>query len=138
MLVQFDPSAFLADSELLSELEKVASRVDCPSDRVLFEQGDAAVGLYIVGTGTTTISLKSESNSTIMKVDVVSGSLLGLPGVLGNQPYSLTAVAHKGTQVSFVSLKDFSALMESNPSLSLKVLQVLAAEVRTARRALYE
>ncbi len=138
MLVQFDPSAFLADSELLSELEKVASKIDCQSDRVLFEQGDPAVGLYIVGTGTTTISLTSESNSTIMKVDVVSGSLLGLPGVLGNQPYSLTAVARKGTQISFVSLMDFSALMESNPSLSLKVLQVLAAEVRTARRALYE
>ena len=138
MLVQFDPSAFLADSELLSELEKVASKIDCQSDRVLFEQGDPAVGLYIVGTGTTTISLTSESNSTIMKVDVVSGSLLGLPGVLGNQPYSLTAVARKGTQISFVSLMDFSALMESNPSLSLKVLQVLAAEVRTARRAPYE
>ena len=138
MQVQFDPAAFLADPELLSELEKASAQIDCPSDRTLFEQGDPALGLYIVRDGTTTVTLKSESHSTIMKVDVGARSLLGLPGVLGNQPYSLTAVAHKGAQISFVSLKDFSDLMENHPNLSLKVLQVLAAEVRTARRALYE
>jgi CRP-like cAMP-binding protein len=136
--VHFDPTAFLADPELLSELEKAAAKIDCPDDRALFHQGDPALGLYIVRDGTATVTLKSESDSTIMKVDVSAGSLLGLPGVLGNQPYSLTAVAHKGAKVSFVGIKDFSALMETHPTLSLKVLQVLAAEVRTARRALYE
>jgi CRP-like cAMP-binding protein len=38
--------------------------------------------------------------------------------------------------VSFVSRDDFTALMQADPLLSLKILQVLAAEVRSARKAL--
>ena len=38
--------------------------------------------------------------------------------------------------MSFVSRADFFALVQADPQLSLKMLQVLAAEVRTARQAL--
>ena len=66
-----------------------------------------------------------------------AGSLLGLPGLLGDQPYSMTARAHDGAQVNYISRAEFTAFMQSDPQLALKILQVLAAEVRTARRALY-
>jgi CRP-like cAMP-binding protein len=39
--------------------------------------------------------------------------------------------------VSYVSRDDFAALMRTDPQLSLKILQVLAAEVSSARRALF-
>ncbi len=81
--------------------------------------------------------MKSPEGRQILSVQALPGSLLGLPGVIGNQAYSLTASVRAGAQVSFVSSADFSAVMQSNPQLSLKMLQVLAAEVRTARRALY-
>jgi CRP-like cAMP-binding protein len=38
--------------------------------------------------------------------------------------------------VGFVGRADFFALVQADPLLSLKMLQVLAAEVRTARQAL--
>jgi CRP-like cAMP-binding protein len=68
---------------------------------------------------------------------VQPGSILGLPALISDQPYSLTAIAGAGAQVRFVGRSEFFSLMQSNPLLSLKMLKVLAAEVRTARKALY-
>jgi CRP-like cAMP-binding protein len=67
-----------------------------------------------------------------------AGSLLGLPAIISNEPYSMTAMVRKGSEVRFVSRHDFEDLMRAEPSLSLKVLPVLAAEVRAARQAFSE
>jgi CRP-like cAMP-binding protein len=137
MFVDLDPSAFLADPELLRALATRATPVPCDADSILFKQDDPPVGVYILHQGQASLSMKSSEGRSILSVQALPGSLIGLPGVIGNQPYSLTASARAGAQVSFVSSADFFALMQSNPQLSLKMLQVLAAEVRTARRALY-
>ncbi len=73
-----------------------------------------------------------------MSIPVAPGSLLGLPALIGNQPYSLTAKALKGAELCFVSREEFSRLMLNEPHLSLCILRVLAAEVRTARFAISE
>lgn len=135
--MQFDPTAFVADPELVKELEARATPVDCTSQRILFEQDEPPVGLYIVHSGTATMSIATDGQ-TIMQVETGAGALLGLPGLIGNQPYSMTATAQPGALVFFISRDEFTALMTANPTLCLKILQVLAAEVRTARRALYE
>ena len=136
-LVQLDPTAFLADSELIRALSEHATPIVCDPDRVLFQQDDPAAGLYILHEGEATISMTSQDGQTILSVQARSGSLLGLPGLISNQPYSLTAVAHAGARVSFLGRSEFTALMESRPPLAFKILQVLAAEVRSARHALY-
>jgi CRP-like cAMP-binding protein len=71
-----------------------------------------------------------------MSVQAGAGSLLGLPGLIGNEPYTLTAIAHGGAELRFVTREDFTGMMGANPRLSLKALQVLAAELRSARHAL--
>jgi CRP-like cAMP-binding protein len=136
MFVQFDPAAFVADPELLNELEKRSSPVVCDADRILFEQGETAVGLYILHDGRATLSMTAEGH-TVLSVETGPGALLGLPGIIGNQPYSMTGIAHAGADVRFVGREEFTSLMHSNPKLAIKILQVLAAEVRTARSALY-
>ena len=135
--VQLDPTAFLADSELIRALSEHATPIVCDTDRILFQQDDPPVGLYILHEGEATISMTSQDGQTILSVQARDGSLLGLPGLISNQPYSLTAVAHAGARVSFLGRTEFTTQMESNPPLAFKILQVLAAEVRSARQALY-
>lgn len=135
--VQLDPTAFLADSELIRALSEHATPIVCDTDRILFQQDDPAVGLYILLEGEASLSMTSQNGQTILSGEARDGSLLGLPGLISNQPYSLTAVAHAGAQVSFLGRSEFTTLMESNPPLAFKILQVLAAEVRSARNALY-
>jgi CRP-like cAMP-binding protein len=73
-----------------------------------------------------------------MSLHASAGSLLGLPGVIGNKPYTLTAVASKQSNLRFVARKDFEELLSADPSLYPEVLRLLATEVRTARYALSE
>jgi CRP-like cAMP-binding protein len=135
-LVQLDPAAFIADPELVQALDIRATPIPCDEDRVLFRQGDPPIGLYILLKGETTLSMTAESGELIMSVQAAAGSLLGLPGIIGNQPYSLTAIGRRGAQVSFIARNDFNALMKSELPLLLLVLQVLASEVRSARIAI--
>ncbi len=134
--MQLDPSAFQADPELLDALEKHATSIPCDEDRALFRQGDPPIGLYILRKGEAVISMTGDNGESILSIRATAGSLLGLPGLIGNQPYSLAAVACRGARVGFIARSDFNALMHTDPALSVKVLQVLAAEVRSARLAI--
>ena len=134
--MQLDPTAFVADAELIAVLEKRATPVVCTSERVLFAQGDAPVGIYIVRNGAAQLTMESPEGEPIVSVKAPEGSLLGLPGLLGNMPYTLTAKAEAGAVVAFVPKDEFTALMQREPMMALKILAVLAAEVRSARRAI--
>jgi len=134
--MHLDPSAFVADPELVQALKRRATPIDCATDRVLFSQGKPADGLYILEYGKATLTMDSLAGQSILSIETTAGSLLGLPALVGGQPYSLTAVARAGAQVSFVSRGAFTAFMQGYPMLAFKVLQVLAAEVSAARRAI--
>ena len=134
--MKLDPAAFVADPELIKALEKSSTSITCGGDRVLFHQGDDPAGLYILDKGEATLTMDTPGGAPVMSIQAEAGSLLGLPGLIGNQPYTLTAIDRDGAQVSYVSRDQFTGLMQADPMLSLRILQVLAAEVRSARRAL--
>jgi CRP-like cAMP-binding protein len=134
--VKLDPSAFVADPELIKALEKHSTQISCDSDHVLFNQGDHPKGLFILDKGEITITMASPTGEQLMSIEAHAGSLLGLPGLIGNEPYTLTAIARKGARLSFVPRDEFTSLMRSEPMLALKMVQVIAAELRSARHAL--
>jgi CRP-like cAMP-binding protein len=136
--VKLDPSAFLADPDLLKALEMRAVPVACDEERVLFHQGDPPVGLYILSRGEATLTLEAGVDQPIFTCRAVAGSLLGLPALIGNQPYSLSAIASRGAKVGFIDREAFGLLMQTELPLMVKILQVLAAEVRSARMAITE
>jgi CRP-like cAMP-binding protein len=134
--MKLDPSAFVADQELIRALEKRATPISCGGDRILFKQGDEPKGIYILDQGEITLTMTAPTGEQVMSVQASAGSLLGLPGLISDEPYTLSAIARHGARLSFVNRDEFTSLMQSNPLLSLKILQVLAAEVRAARSAL--
>ncbi len=136
--MNFDSSSFVADKELIEALEKRSSSVMCTEPRCLFTQGGAPAGLYILRKGTARLTMQSPTGGNLLSIPLHPGSLLGLPALVGNEPYTLSADAEKGAELGFVSKEDFNSLMLCDPSLALKVLRVLAAEVRTARHAISE
>ena len=134
--MKLDPSAFVAAPELIQALEKHSTSISCREERKLFTQGDIPIGLFIVNEGETTLTMTSAKGEPVVQVQATAGSLLGLPGLVGNQPYTLTAIACNGARLSFVSREEFASLMQTDSRLALKILEVLAAEVRSARYAL--
>ncbi len=94
--------------------------------------------MYILRRGKASLTMESATGAPILSVTAFPGSLLGLPALVGNEPYTLTAVALKGAELGFVKREDFSSLILTDPTMAVKVLRVLAAEVRTARHAISE
>lgn len=136
--MNLDPTAFLADPELILGLERKSTPISCSEERVLFRQGDDPTGLFILTSGEVTLTMSSPAGEEIVNVQAAPGSLLGLPGLIGNQPYTLTAIAHAGAEIGFLAHDGFADLMRTDPLLALKILQVLAAEVRSARSAILD
>ena len=136
--MKLDPSAFVAEPELIQALVSQSSCMTCAEDQVLFRQGDAPTGLYILHQGEVTLLMASPAGEEVMSIQAATGSLLGLPGLIGNEPYTLTAIARNGARLCFISRDAFTGLMRTDPLMSLKVLKVLAAEVRSARQAIRE
>jgi len=136
--VNFDSSSFVAEKELIEALEKRSSTVTCTEPRRLFTQGGKPEGLFILRKGSASLNMESPTGGSLMSIALLPGSLLGLPALIGNEPYTMTATADKDAELGFVTREDFNSLMLSDPSLAVRVLRVLAAEVRTARHAISE
>jgi CRP-like cAMP-binding protein len=136
--MNLDPSAFLADPELILALDRHSIEITCGSEQVLFRQGDAPVGLYILHKGHVFLSHTTPGTFEFSSIQVLPGSMLGLPGLVGNRPYTLTAIAEAGAQLSFIARAQFDTILQRDSLLAIKVTQVLAAEVRTARQTVVE
>jgi CRP-like cAMP-binding protein len=134
--MRIDPAPFHADPEVLDGLEPKLAPIVCNDYRILFNQSDGQDGLYVLKSGNATLTMNSPRGKQLLSLQPTPGSVLGLPGLIGNEPYTLTAVAHPGSVIGFIPRDEFLDLMSSDQQLSFKVLQVLAAEVRTARDAL--
>ena len=129
-------NSFVADRTLTQALEKRSTPVSCSKGRMLFKQGEAPLGLYILKSGKASLVMKEENGEEVMHLTIGAGSILGVPAVVTKEPYTLSAKACFGSEVDFVELSDFEDLMQAEPSLFPLVLAVLAAEVRAARIAL--
>ncbi len=134
--MNFDSSAFVCEPALLQKLLKHAASVDCGKSRVLFRQGEAPSGLFILRGGEATMFLESESGALLVRTQLAPGSLLGLPALMSSQPYSMSAIAKRGAVVNYVTNSDLSASMLAEPLLALEVLRIFAMEVHTTRAAI--
>ena len=130
------PKSFIADPKLFQALEQGSIPVPCSKGRILFNQGEDPVGLYLLKTGKASLIMKTDKGEEVIHLTVSAGSILGLPAIVSNQPCTLSAMAYHGPEVNFLARKDFEELIQAQPSLYPKVLEVLAAEVRSARLAL--
>lgn len=124
-----------ATDDVRSVLETLGSAVAQPKNVVLFQQGDAPVGVYLVRKGAVRMTVKAGGSEVLMRI-AHPGSVIGLPGVLGNKPYSLTAITMQATELAFVPAEKLVNAVRGNPLLGLQVLQLLSEDVRNARGAI--
>ncbi len=125
----------LVSQDVRNVLDGMASPVTQPKNTVIFTQGDAPIGVYVIRKGSVRLTVKAGDSEILMRV-AQPGAVLGLPGVLSNKPYSLTARAVQACEMGFVQADRLIQLVRENPTLGLQVLQLLSEEVRAARGAM--
>ena len=131
----FPLSKASAEAELVAAIEKWSVPILFRSGEILFKLGDPPDQTYFVETGEVLLTLPV-SGGAEWTVRAGQGSILGLPAIMGNEPYSLTATASRDSQIYRLSRENFHQLMQENPRVCCNVLQILAGEVLAARTAL--
>ena len=125
-------SECIADCELSDAIEALSNLHQIPAKRILFRQGQPPSRLFLLKAGEVVLTSKLADKS-VLGFRAVSGSLIGLPAIAGSRPYSMTAMVVKNSDLHAISISTFREIVGNNPRLSFRVLEMLAAEVRSAR-----
>jgi len=125
--------SFKVDAELETKLLGKARNISKQAGALLFNQGDAVTGIYILSKGRARLTLHSADGKIHLEEIVGRGGLLGLPAAISGTPYSLTAEVLSDSELAFLTREELISLMQSDVSLSLKLVELLSQEVRAMR-----
>jgi CRP-like cAMP-binding protein len=135
MSASHKPQSSGASSDIRKAIEAMAVSVTCAKGAIVFHQGDEPKGVYLVRKGAVRMTIKADKSEILMRV-AHEGSVLGLPAVMSDHAYSLTAKAAQACELGFVERHKVLDLVRRKPVLGLEILQMLSDEVRTARIAM--
>jgi CRP-like cAMP-binding protein len=128
-------SVISAAPELAREIEDRSAPMWVEEGVVLFRQGDPPGQVYYVKSGEIALTIRA-SGYVLMQASGKAGSLLGLPSSVSNEPFTMTATTVRKAEICRIDRAQFRDLMAENPQLHFNVLQILAAEVCAARKAM--
>ena len=137
LLIEPVLSDYVVEGELAREIEARSIPYNPEPDRTLFRQGDPPTSLYFLKKGEITLTMDS-GDQELMRVRAGPGSLIGLPAIVSNEPYSLTARASLDAEIRHIIPEDFHNLLQNRPRLCVDVLKILASETRSVRKALVD
>ena len=101
------------------------------TEEVIFREGDAGDGLYIVIDGNIRISKHTPSGEEALAI-LEANTFFGEMALVDFSTRAADAVANTPTETFFIPLKELRALIECNHAIALKVLFALC-EVLTQR-----
>lgn len=100
------------------------------SGATIFQQGDDADFLIIIGTGRIRLSLATAGGKELTIRHAPPGSVLGEMGVLDGEPRSADATADSDTNGAVIRRGPFLRLLGERPELSLTVIRYLTKRLR--------
>lgn len=119
----------LSENELAFVVPRLAPR-RFPSGQLIFGEGDACTGLYIVQSGNVRIFKSSAGGrEQVLSIEGVGSSIAELP-VFDGGNYPASAQAVNDSTLLFFSRTDFQALCLEYPQVALKVLGVIGGRLR--------
>lgn len=134
-------TAFLNESPLFQNLDEteraqiliIGQVRSFAAEQVIFREGDAGDGLYIVVKGAVRISKQSPTGEEALAI-LESHAFFGEMALIDYAPRAADAIANEATDLFFVPLKDLRTLIETHHQIALKVLfalcEVLAQRLR--------
>jgi CRP/FNR family cyclic AMP-dependent transcriptional regulator len=118
-----------AAEQRLSEITMTHSY---PKGAVLFSEGQAPQGVFIVRSGAVKLTVNSTDGRTLIVRFSEPGEVLGLPATLTGKPYSLTAEVIEPTQLELIARKNFLDFLREHGDVALRVAQQLGETYHAA------
>ncbi len=116
-----------------AEMEALQARVSrrrFQRGELLFNEGDACAGLFLVASGKIRIfKISAAGREQVLAVEGPGSSFAELP-VFDGGNYPASASALEDAEVLFISRKDFQNFCREHPDVALKVIAVVGSRLR--------
>ncbi len=134
-------AAFLTQSPLFRNLDEteraqiliIGHRRPCQAGQVLFREGDAGDGLFIVVRGSVRISKQSASGEEALAV-LEPPAFFGEMALIDDAARAADAIVNEDSDLFFIPLQELRSLIEAQHRIALKILyalcEVLAQRLR--------
>lgn len=119
-------------TDALKDFEEIKSIGFYPKRTVLFAEGRAVRGIYILCDGRAKLSIGGEHGKRLTLRIAGPGEVLGLGAVLSNTPYEVTAEVLDDSQVVFVRRKDVVKFLREHRSICMQVVYMLSQDLHGA------
>jgi CRP/FNR family transcriptional regulator, cyclic AMP receptor protein len=116
----------------LEELEKVKYASAYPQGAVLFVEGQAPRGVYLICSGRIKLSTTSRDGKTLILRIAEQGEVLGLHATVSGKPYELTAETLQPCQLDFIRREDFLRFLQHHADACLHAAQHLSKNCQSA------
>jgi len=121
-------------SQVREALDEVSHKSILPAGAILFVEGQAPRGVFIVCSGKVNISTASRDGKVLVLKTANAGEALGLSAAISGVPYEITAETATPCQLSFVARKHFLELIESHGETGAHAARSLSRDYQTAYR----
>jgi CRP/FNR family cyclic AMP-dependent transcriptional regulator len=109
-------------------MDRVARSRIYPRGAVVFREGSAAHGVYVLSSGRAKISISSADGKKIIIRIAKGGDILGLYAGLTARPFEATAEMLEGGRVDFITRQDLLNLISRQNGYSLELLEVFSRQ----------
>jgi len=116
--------------ETRRRLEKALHRVELPVDGVLFRQGAAVDGCYLLESGALKVSIDDHTGREAWLAILGAGDMVGELGVIDHHPRSATVSALTHCRLWRLPARDFDALQKRDINLYYSVVQLVCERLR--------
>ena len=107
-----------------------------PKGAVLFRRGEPPIGIFLVRNGAINLRLESQEGETVLDRTVSRGAVVGLPGTVSGDRYSLTAVTLEKSELAYIDRQTVIELMRNDLGVFFEMMHALGEEVVRMRDTL--
>jgi CRP/FNR family transcriptional regulator, cyclic AMP receptor protein len=119
-------------TEALQAFESIKCATAYPKRAILFVEGEAPCGVFILCKGAAKLSACSTTGKVLVVRLAKAGEILGLSATLSGKPYQLTAETTEPCQANFVKRNEYLHFLRAYPEACFKVADELSERYRAA------
>lgn len=118
--------------DALQEFDEIKSVRTYPRGTLLFREGQAPHGVFLLCHGRVRYSISSESGDRMTLRFASAGEMLGLSAVLSGTSYQVTAEAAEPLEVAEIRRKDLLHFLRTHRDACMRVVNLLSEDLHVA------
>jgi CRP-like cAMP-binding protein len=115
--------------DVMSELQRLEQIESFPSGSVLFREGEAPCGVYVIHSGNVDLVFSGRNGVSKPLRSLHAGAVAGLSDAVANVPHDCTATTRSSASVGFVPIGELRQLLDEKPAVWFDIAEVLSEDL---------